>query len=140
MMTNETVIDALDTEMVERTFAELGIKGFRPLQKRLLLRTHPIAQMTGGVYLPQQLTSFYGEMPHMQPIIATVIAAGPKCSLVPGEKIAFLRLHFARWQRMEDGTFVGWITDEENIVGRADLHGAESGDMRIESVSSRRLY
>jgi hypothetical protein len=89
---------------------------------------------TGLIYLPEKLTTFYGELPHMQPIVATVLAAGPEATVKPGELVAFLRLYFARWMTLDDRTVVGWLLSEENLLGMADLEGDIVADLRVDSA------
>lgn len=128
----------MDTDIVKKTFEEMGIPGFRPLRSVVLVRANPVPKKTGSIYLPEKLTSFFGELPHMQPITATVLAAGPKASLKPGETIAFLRLHFSWWMKLEDGSYVGWLLDEANIIGYADLDPGDTfADLRVESATGR---
>ena len=102
---------------VEDTFRELGIKSFRFPKgyDRLLIRTHPIPDKVGSVYIAPKLSRFYGELPNMQQIVATVLAAGSECTYKVGDNIAFMRLHFAAWQVMEDGTRVGWINESQTM-------------------------
>ena len=106
-----------DLARVEQTWAEIGFR-FRPLRHVVLVRTYPLPTVTeGGIIIPEKLTSFYGELPHVQLVNATVLSSGPKAILEPGDRICFQRLFFARWLEMEDGSLVGWIADERNIVG-----------------------
>lgn len=126
-------------DIIKQTFDEMGIPGFRPLRALILVRANPVPTKTsGGIYLPTKLTSFFGELPHMQPITATVLAAGPKATVKPGEVIAFLRLHFSWWMKLEDGSYVGWLLDEANIIGWADLDPGDTfADLRVESATAR---
>ena len=126
--------------LIKQTFEELEIPGFRPLRNTVILRTHPIPVRTGAIFLPVKLTTFYGELPHMQPIVATVIAAGPKATCKVGDRVAFLRLHFALWKRCADDTAIGWIADDGNIIGWVDLDEDEAfADLRVESATARRM-
>jgi hypothetical protein len=123
-------------QMIKKTFDELGIKSFRPLRKTLLLRTERIPDKVGSIFVPPKLATFYGELPHMQPILAFVLAAGPKATVRAGDRILFMRLHFARWQTLEDGTVCGWI-DEANILGWADPENADARSDRGSSLSAQ---
>jgi hypothetical protein len=88
-------------------------------------RTLPLEQKIGSIYLPPKLTSFHGELPHQRTIRAIVLSAGSKSKLLPGDKIAFTRLYFAWWKKLEDGCMVGWI-DESQILGYVDSDAEET--------------
>ena len=119
------------TDLARRTFTEIGIKGFRPLRDLVIVRTNPMPQKTGSIYLPPKLQTFYGELPHMQPITGIVLVAGPKAIVKPGDQVAFMRLYWATWDRLEDGTYVGWI-QEPNLIGHVDLDpGDQFADLRV---------
>lgn len=133
-------MDDKTAEKIQKTFEELGIKGFRPWRDLLIIRTNPMPKKTGSIYLPEKLTTFYGELPHLQPITGMVIAAGPKATVPVGDHVAFMRLHFARWQTLEDGTVVGWI-QEAHVEGHVDLDPDETfADLRVENATPRRLH
>lgn len=106
-------------ERVEETWEELGFR-LRMLRSAILVRTEPLPKTSGGVILPDRATSFYGELPHVQFVTAVVLSAGPKAVLKPGDRIAFTRLFFARYMEMQDKTMVGWIANEENVLGYAE--------------------
>lgn len=123
--------DTDGADLAKRTFDELQVPGFRPLRDVLLVRTNPMPLRTGSIFLPNKLTSFYGELPHMQPITAIVLTAGPKAVAKPGDQIAFMRLHFIRWETLEDKTVAGWIS-EANVFGWADLDPGDTfADLRV---------
>ena len=106
-----------DLETVGRTWKELG-HSIRPLRYVILVRTDPLPTKTiSGLHLSPKMTNFYGELPHVQLITATVLSSGPKAVLEPGDKVCFQRLFFARYEKMEDGTMVGWIAHEGNVIG-----------------------
>jgi hypothetical protein len=127
------------SDLIAATFAEMDIPGFKPWRDLVFVRTNPMPQKTGSIYLPTKLASFYGELPNLQLITATVIAVGPKTTVLPGETVVFMRLYFAYWRRMEDGTYFGWI-QEPNLTGFAELDPGDTyADLRIDSVGSRRL-
>jgi hypothetical protein len=109
----------LQDDTVEKTWEEVGYR-VRPLRWMVFVRTDPIPQKVGSIYLPFKLQTFYGELPHLQVVTATVLSVGPKAlGLQPGDRVAFARLHFARWLDMADGTKVGWI-DANQIAGYAE--------------------
>lgn len=101
---------------VEETWEELGYK-IRPLSYWAFVRTEPLPQKTasGLIWLPPKMATFYGELPHMQPIKAVVCSVGPAApaDLVPGVRVVFQRLHFARHVMLKDGTYFGWINPEQ---------------------------
>ena len=113
------------SELIAKTMEELGVKAIRPMNWLVVVRTEPIPEKTeGGIWLPQVATAFYAswhvEMPHMRVVRSRVIAAGPKAhGLKPGDRVAFKRLHFARWMKMSDGTMVGWV-DFNQLVGHVE--------------------
>jgi hypothetical protein len=125
-------------ELVAETFAEMGIVGFKPWRDLVFVRTKPMPQKTGSIYLPNKLASFYGELPNMQLVTAIVVAVGPKTTLLVGDHIVFLRLNFAYWRRMEDGTYFGWI-QEPNVYGWVELDPGDTyADLRIHSIPPNR--
>jgi len=107
-------------ERVEETWKEIGCR-VRPLRKTIMVRTEPLpTKSAGGIILPGKLTTFYGELPHMQIIVATVLSSGRDAILETGDRIAFTRLFFARWMQLQDRTLIGWIANEENVLGYAE--------------------
>lgn len=105
------------TTLVDDTWEEMGFR-LDPLRSVLLVRTHPLPTHTpGGILLPSKKSSFYGVLPHVQLITATVLSSGPKAKFQSGERVAFQRLFFAKWMEMEDKTVVGWISNEINVIG-----------------------
>ncbi len=110
---------------IKQTFDELGINGFRPLRNLLLVRTNPMPEKTGSLFLPPKMSTLYGSLRgDSQLVTAEVLAAGPKATVLPGEQIVFIRLHYAWWKFLSDKTSVGWI-QEANVWGQAEL---EEGD------------
>jgi hypothetical protein len=105
----------MDTGIVEQTWAEVGCK-VRPLRRMVFVRTLPLAEKIGSIYLPMKMTKFHGELPHQKTIRAVVLSTGSKCAVKPGEHVCFTRLHFAWWKKLEDGCMVGWI-DENQLTG-----------------------
>lgn len=105
-------------EVVNRTWSEVGYK-ITPLRKMVFVKTDPVPQKVGSLYLPPKLATFYGELPNLVLVNATVLAAGPKASVRPGDRVCFTRLFFARYCDLQDGTYIGWI-EEENLTGRLE--------------------
>lgn len=125
------------SDRISATFAELGINSFRPMRDLVLVRSNPMPQKTGSIYLPNKLATFFGLLPNLQLITATVLSAGPKATVLPGEDIVFMRLNFAWWKIMEDGTVVGWI-QEANVFGWSELEPGDTfADLRIDSAGRR---
>lgn len=125
------------TDRIADTFFELGINSFRPLRDLVLVRSNPMPEKTGSIYLPNKLATFFGLLPNLQLITAIVLSAGPKATVLPGEDIVFLRLNFAWWKIMEDRTVVGWI-QEANVLGRPELEPGDTyADLRIDSAGRR---
>jgi len=109
-------------DLAGRTWKELGIKRVRPLRRMLFVRTEPFENKTasGLLFLPGRLHGFFGGLPHMRNVFGTVVSAGPDCTVKIGERIMFVRLHFAHWKPLlEEGAYIGWI-DETQVVGYAD--------------------
>ncbi len=102
-------------ELVERTWAELECR-IRPLSRTIMVRTLPIPQKIGSLWLPPKAASFYGGMPHLVMIRAIVLSAGPKAHVNPGEKVLFQRLWFSRWKGLSDGCYVGYL-DAVKLTG-----------------------
>lgn len=105
-------------EVVEKTWAEVGCK-VRPIRRWVMVRTLPVEQKIGSLYVTPKESSFYGVLPHMRNVRAIVLSAGDKAFVKPGEEVVFSRLHFALWKNLEDGCKVGWI-DENQLLGYAE--------------------
>lgn len=103
-------MEAMD--VVERTWAEVGCR-VRPLRNMVFLRTLPLEQKVGSLFLPPKMTQFHGELPHMKTVKAVVVAAGPKAKVQTGEQVCFTRLQFAWWKKLDDGCMLGWINENE---------------------------
>jgi hypothetical protein len=128
-------------DLVERTWAELG---FRIQAPRFLVwvRTLPVEQKRGLLWLPPKHASFWGVLPHLRTVRAVVLSAGPRGlakAMKPGDVIAFSRGHFNRFFQMqptevtESGTseeFVG-VIDSNDIFGFSDEY-AESEEVHVE--------
>jgi hypothetical protein len=102
-------------EVVEATWKEIGYR-IRPLRHTVFIRADKPALKIGEIWMPPKLTDFYSGMPHHALIGATVLSAGPKAEVKPGDRVCFQRLYFARLCVMRDFTLVGWILGP-NITG-----------------------
>jgi hypothetical protein len=111
-------MDAETKKLIAETWDVLGVKGVRPLGRTLFVRTEAPPQKTesGLLWLPPKVASFYGGLPHQRLVIATVLSAGPKAFVQAGDRVCFMRLHFARWHGLGEDQYVGWI-DESQIFG-----------------------
>jgi hypothetical protein len=117
-------------DLVERTWAELG---FRIQAPRFLVwvRTLPVEQKQGLIWLPPKQSSFWGGLPHLRTVRAVVLSAGPAGlakTLRPGDVVAFSRGHFNRFFQLEptqetlsgrSEEFVG-VIDSNDLFGYAD--------------------
>lgn len=116
----------LHTDMVEKTWEELGFK-LRALGYKTIVRTLPHLRKTpGGVlWLPPKLQGFHGELPHLVEVRAVVLSAGPlglAKNMEVGSIIMFKRLHFGFWYRvgdLVDQEYVGWV-DANDVIGYDD--------------------
>lgn len=98
-------------DIVQETWKELN-QEINCFGSRVLIRTEPIPEKIGSIYLPTKHTSFYGKIQgQYQWCTATVLAAGEESIVKSGEKIMFTRLAFANIYKMKDNTFVGWVED-----------------------------
>jgi len=93
------------------TWDELGFK-LSAVEDKVLVRTHPMPEKIGLIYMPTKLTGFYGKLQgQYQQCYATVLSV-PKDSVVKqGEIICFSRLAFANLYKMKDNTLVGFVSD-----------------------------
>lgn len=104
-----------NSELIDATWKECGSR-VRPLRNMVFVRTELLPEYIGSVFIPETLRSSYSQLPHKVMLQALVIGAGPQCKEVKiGDRVAFSRLFFARWQQMEDKTLVGWL-NEDNIA------------------------
>jgi len=95
--------------IVEQTWEEVGCR-VRMRNLYVMVRTEPVAQKVGLLWLPPKLQTFFGELPHKQMIVGRVLSVGDRVKGVsPGDQICFARLHFAWWKRLRDGNYVGWV-------------------------------
>ena len=101
--------------LIDEAWNFIGFK-LRTLQDRLVVRTDPPPEKFEGssLYLPPSKSTFYGEMPKEVTTFATVMAVGPDASQVKiGDRVAFTRIFFARWEDMPDGSKVGWVSEKD---------------------------
>lgn len=101
------------------SWAELGYK-IRPMFAKVFVRTELPPEKIGLLYLPPKEASFFGGLGHMRLVTATVLSVGPLARAVkPGDRVVFRRLEFGHIAKLADGTFVGWI-EQEQLIGHPD--------------------
>lgn len=106
-------------ERVRATWEELGHK-IRPLFGKVFVRTDPVVRRIGLIWLPPKYSNFHGGMGHLRLVTAVVLSTGPQAKMVKtGERIAFQRLQFGSISKLEDGTFVGYL-EQEQVAGYPD--------------------
>jgi len=109
-----------EASLIAATWEECGVRRVRPLRNMVFVRTELIPEYIGHIFIPPHLRASYSHLPHKVMLHALVLGTGPKCTAVKiGDRIAFSRLFFARWQYMNDKTLVGWI-NEDNIFCSVD--------------------
>jgi len=120
-------------DLVERTWEELGYK-IQATGWKVWVRTKPHPRKYGHIWLPPKAGSFHGDLPHLRTVYATVLSAGPKgvaATLKPGDVVAFKRLEFAWWVKLEPQETDRYGGDEE-YVGYLDanhvVYFVEEGD------------
>lgn len=104
-------------DLIERTWDELGFR-IQATGWKVWVRTRPHPRKIGSLWLPPQQASFYGDLPHLRTVYATVLSAGqlgPARALKPGDVIAFQRLHFAWVKKLEPTTRDEYGADEEYV-------------------------
>jgi len=104
-------------DIIERTWEELGYR-IRATNYRVWVRTLPHPRKHGSIWLPPKAGSFYGELPHLRTVYGTVLSAGPRgvaAELKPGDIVAFKRLEFAWWAKLEASTKDEYGEDEEYL-------------------------
>lgn len=115
--------------IVERTWEELGFS-IRATGYKVWVRTLPHPRKYKGViWLPPNRQGFYGEIVHKQLVFAVVLSTGPDASahneLPPGTVVAFQRVNFAWWAKLEganadeygsDDQLVGYLMNAADIV------------------------
>lgn len=104
-------------DLIERTWDELGFR-VRATGWKVWVRTRPHPRKWASLWLPPKAASFYGDLPHLRTVYATVLTAGPRGmarTLKPGDVIAFQRLHFAWMNKLEPTTRDEYGADEEYV-------------------------
>lgn len=119
--------------IVERTWKELGYE-IEATGWKVWVRTMPHPRKVGSIWLPPKAASFHGELPHLRTVFAIVLSAGPRGGareLRPGDIVAFKRLEFAWWKKLEPTSTDEYGSDEE-FVGYIDgshiCYVVEEGD------------
>lgn len=111
-------MDEKAAEQIERTWQEVGQRA-RPLRRMVFVRTELLPEKVGSLWLPPDQRSNYAKLGHQVLMRALVLSTGPQCRVLrAGDRVAFMRLFFAWWHKLSDGSLVGWI-DEENIAAYA---------------------
>lgn len=106
--------DIDNAERIADTWTEIGQRA-RPLRNVVFVRTELIPEKVGMIYIPPNQRGNYSQLPHVVMMRAVVLATGPDCKyLKVGDRVAFMRLFFARWHAMEDKTLTGYLP-EDNI-------------------------
>ena len=103
--------------LIERTWEELGYR-IEATGYKVWVRTRPHPRKIGNIWLPPKAGSFHGELPHLRTVYATVLSAGPRgvaADLKPGDIVAFKRLEFAWWAKLEPETPDEYGGDEEYV-------------------------
>lgn len=114
-------------DLITETWNELN-KVLECKNTKILVRTDPVQDKIGSIYLPARKASFYGRIQgQYQWCRATVLAKGPESTVEPGEHVLFTRLAFANLYKMKDNSYVG-LVDEEHV----DL--VLGADVQIEPV------
>lgn len=118
--------------IIEDTWRRLG-KKMRGHGYQVVIRTdRPCETTKGGVYLTEQQRSFYYNMPNVdvpgreaEIKKAVVLSPGHRVTSVKaGDRILIPRGWFARYEKLDDGSYVGWI-NECNIW--AVIEGVDEG-------------
>jgi hypothetical protein len=100
----------------EEVWARLGHR-VQATAGRVFVVTDLPAKKVGSLFLPMKATTFYGELPHLVMVRATVLSAGPKVQgLNPGDRVTFPRTYFIRWRELEPDVMLGWV-DRSQISG-----------------------
>jgi len=104
-------------ERVEDTWEGYGHR-IKPFGGVVFVRTDsPMKVSPGGIIIPQTSRSFYSGLPKKVVVVATVVAAGPKVDIRPGDRVMFLRLDFAWIHKFrDDDSFLGYCRDDDGSV------------------------
>jgi hypothetical protein len=125
----------------EAVWQKLGIH-VQAMGSRVFVVTDLPATKVGSLYLPVKATTFYGGLPHLVLVRATVLSVGPLVQGVAvGDRVTFPRTYFARWKPIETDVMLGWVDvsqvagrftedDEQEVVGheRTEAAGSRSSD------------
>lgn len=129
------------SNVIEETWEKIGFR-MRPMRRLIAVRTHPFASSVGGILIPESLTTMWGGILGNQKIVvATALSVGPDCvEAEPGQILMFLRLFFINHTKLDDGTYVGWV-DEQNLIGYPENRDAQvaftgSGSTIVAGISS----
>ena len=99
---------------VEQTWEKLG-RRVRASGHTVFVRTDvPEEKSEGGIFYPD--SGFYSGPFHLRLVAATVLSAGSKSILKPGDRVCFQRQWFCRWESLDDKTLVGWL-EEAQVTG-----------------------
>lgn len=92
---------------------------------RVFVVTDLPAKKVGSLFLPMKATTFYGDLPHLVMVRATVLSAGPKAQgLNPGDRVTFPRTYFIRWRELEPDVMIGWVSHSQ-VAGTFTLEDEE---------------
>jgi len=115
-----SLVELASLKLVEQSLSEIGVKSIKPLCRTVFVRTLPLEEISpGGIIIPRAKWFFSGPA-HLRMIKGVVLAVGPKCTVSVGNVVVFQRMNFARWMRLDDGTFAGWLKDENDLIGFSD--------------------
>ena len=102
-------------KLAETTWAQVGLT-VQPLGRMVFVRTLPVEDKVGSLYLPPKEAGYMGGMAHQKTLKGIILAAGPKSQVQVGERVCFTRLYFAWWKKLGGGALVGWI-DAAQLTG-----------------------
>lgn len=116
------------TNIVERTWEEIGFS-VRATGYKVWLRTLPHPRKYKGlIWLPETRSGFYGEPVHQNLVFAVVLSVGPKArsreELPPGTVVGFRRVNFGWMMKLaganpdeygSDDEYVGFLMNAEDI-------------------------
>jgi len=101
---------------VSDVWRQLGFR-IQATKGRLFVVTDLPAKKVGSLYLPVKATTFYGDLPHLVMVRATVLSAGPNAQgLHPGDRVTFPRTYFIRWRELEPDVMLGWV-EKSQVAG-----------------------